>query len=115
MTQTFLEPVNVVPMDQYNQELVANVHPPNWVNPEPALKLYNISNARKRKGSSSGSVTSSSIAICWTLPLPSILNQSVSFVLSNWWIATIAVRTQALQVNPQIADAYLGRGIARHY
>ena len=28
--------VIVPPMDQYNQELVNNVHPPDWVNPEPA-------------------------------------------------------------------------------
>ena len=31
----------LVPHDQYNQELEANVHPPDWVNPEPAA-LYNL-------------------------------------------------------------------------
>lgn len=28
--------VTITPMDQYNQELLANVHPPNWANPQPA-------------------------------------------------------------------------------
>lgn len=28
--------VMVPPMDQYNQELINNVHPPDWVNPDPA-------------------------------------------------------------------------------
>ena len=31
----------IVPNDEYNQELVANVHPSEWVNPEPAGR-YNI-------------------------------------------------------------------------
>jgi len=31
----------VQPADEYNQQLVANVHPPNWVNPEPAER-YNL-------------------------------------------------------------------------
>ncbi len=31
----------VLPMDQFNEELVNNVHPPQWVNPEP-IKKYNI-------------------------------------------------------------------------
>lgn len=31
----------VLPHDEYNQQLVANVHPPDWVNPEPAGR-YNI-------------------------------------------------------------------------
>lgn len=31
----------VLPHDEYNQQLVANVHPPDWVNPEPAAR-YNI-------------------------------------------------------------------------
>ncbi|MGZ9149083.1 MAG: FAD-dependent oxidoreductase, partial [Candidatus Deferrimicrobiaceae bacterium] len=26
----------VLPEDRYNEELVANVHPPEWRNPEPA-------------------------------------------------------------------------------
>src|SRR5262245_14317326 len=33
--------VQVPPPDAYNQELVANVHPPDWVNPEPAAR-YNL-------------------------------------------------------------------------
>ncbi|RMG55297.1 MAG: FAD-binding protein, partial [Acidobacteria bacterium] len=32
---------DVRPKDEYNAELVANVHPPNWVNPEPAGR-YNL-------------------------------------------------------------------------
>ena len=31
-----VEPVNISPMDEYNQTLVSNVHPPNWTNPQPA-------------------------------------------------------------------------------
>ena len=34
-------PVEMLPMDQFNQELVNNVHPPQWVNPEPTGR-YNI-------------------------------------------------------------------------
>lgn len=34
-------PVEVHPMDQFNQELVNNVHPPHWVNPEPSGR-YNM-------------------------------------------------------------------------
>lgn len=33
--------VTVLPMDQYNQELIDHLHPPNWVNPEPA-PCYNL-------------------------------------------------------------------------
>ncbi len=29
------ESVEVQPYDQYNQTLLANVHPADWVNPEP--------------------------------------------------------------------------------
>jgi pyruvate/2-oxoglutarate dehydrogenase complex dihydrolipoamide dehydrogenase (E3) component/uncharacterized membrane protein YdjX (TVP38/TMEM64 family) len=29
-------PLHVLPDDEYNRELVSNVHPGNWVNPEPA-------------------------------------------------------------------------------
>ena len=29
------DPVTVLPNDEHNQKLVANVHPPTWVNPEP--------------------------------------------------------------------------------
>lgn len=36
-----IQPVTVSPMDRYNQELVDNLHPPNWVNPEP-LACYNL-------------------------------------------------------------------------
>ncbi len=28
--------VTIVPMDKYNQELLANVHPPDWTNPTPS-------------------------------------------------------------------------------
>jgi pyruvate/2-oxoglutarate dehydrogenase complex dihydrolipoamide dehydrogenase (E3) component len=31
----------VLPGDEYNRELVANVHPPDWINPEPAPR-YNL-------------------------------------------------------------------------
>jgi hypothetical protein len=34
-------PVEVSPCDVYNQSLVANVRPPDWVNPEPAPR-YNL-------------------------------------------------------------------------
>lgn len=30
------ERVTVLPMDEYNQQLVSHVHPPDWVNPKPA-------------------------------------------------------------------------------
>ncbi|MCG8367752.1 MAG: mercuric reductase [Pseudanabaenales cyanobacterium] len=36
MAQSALRSVTVPPMDTYNQKLVANVHPPDWVNPKPA-------------------------------------------------------------------------------
>jgi pyruvate/2-oxoglutarate dehydrogenase complex dihydrolipoamide dehydrogenase (E3) component len=36
MSNSAFEGVNVSPMDEYNQTLVSNVHPPNWVNPQPA-------------------------------------------------------------------------------
>lgn len=35
MTQAVREPVTVTPMDEHNTRLVANVHPPDWVNPTP--------------------------------------------------------------------------------
>lgn len=41
MTQSSTQPVIVQPMDRYNQTLVANLHPPDWVNPEPA-PVYNL-------------------------------------------------------------------------
>ena len=34
-------PAPVLPDDRFNQELVANVHPPDWKNPEPADR-YNL-------------------------------------------------------------------------
>src|SRR5207245_9909887 len=34
-------PVDVLPHDAHNQRLVGNVHPPDWVNPEPAER-YNL-------------------------------------------------------------------------
>jgi pyruvate/2-oxoglutarate dehydrogenase complex dihydrolipoamide dehydrogenase (E3) component len=36
-----VEPVTVLPDDAHNQALVANAHPGNWVNPEPAAR-YNL-------------------------------------------------------------------------
>jgi pyruvate/2-oxoglutarate dehydrogenase complex dihydrolipoamide dehydrogenase (E3) component len=33
--------VEVFPKDEYNEQLLANVHPPDWVNPEPAPR-YNL-------------------------------------------------------------------------
>jgi pyruvate/2-oxoglutarate dehydrogenase complex dihydrolipoamide dehydrogenase (E3) component len=34
------DPVHVPPDDAYNRALVANVHPPDWVNPEPAERYH---------------------------------------------------------------------------
>ncbi|MBD2250104.1 mercuric reductase [Nostoc parmelioides] len=36
MSNSELDRVIVRPVDEYNQKLVAHVHPPNWVNPQPA-------------------------------------------------------------------------------
>jgi pyruvate/2-oxoglutarate dehydrogenase complex dihydrolipoamide dehydrogenase (E3) component len=36
MSQSAFQRVNVPPMDEYNQTLVSQVHPPDWVNPAPA-------------------------------------------------------------------------------
>lgn len=36
MSNGEFERIAVLPMDEYNQRLVANVHPENWVNPQPA-------------------------------------------------------------------------------
>ena len=41
MTPPQANPVVVPPMDDHNQALVSNVHPPDWVNPEPAPR-YNL-------------------------------------------------------------------------
>ncbi|HTY23140.1 MAG TPA: FAD-containing oxidoreductase [Desulfomonilaceae bacterium] len=38
---TFSETVDVLPHDELNAKLVANLHPPDWVNPEPAER-YNL-------------------------------------------------------------------------
>jgi len=35
MTNSAVEAVTVLPMDEYNQQLVSSVHPSDWVNPEP--------------------------------------------------------------------------------
>ncbi len=35
------EPVELAPMDAFNQQLINNVHPPEWVNPEPTGR-YNL-------------------------------------------------------------------------
>jgi len=34
-------PVEIAPMDEFNQQLINNVHPPEWVNPEPTGR-YNL-------------------------------------------------------------------------
>jgi pyruvate/2-oxoglutarate dehydrogenase complex dihydrolipoamide dehydrogenase (E3) component len=36
MTNSKLERIIVRPVDEYNQTLLSHVHPPDWVNPEPA-------------------------------------------------------------------------------
>ena len=41
MSDSETNSVAVPPMDHHNQTLVANVHPPGWVNPEPATR-YNL-------------------------------------------------------------------------
>jgi pyruvate/2-oxoglutarate dehydrogenase complex dihydrolipoamide dehydrogenase (E3) component len=33
--------INILPMDEYNQQLIAAVHPPNWINPIPK-PLYDL-------------------------------------------------------------------------
>jgi pyruvate/2-oxoglutarate dehydrogenase complex dihydrolipoamide dehydrogenase (E3) component len=35
-----LEPALIEPQDEHNLRLVANVHPPDWVNPEPAPRYH---------------------------------------------------------------------------
>ncbi len=30
-----METALITPLDEFNQALLANVHPPGWVNPEP--------------------------------------------------------------------------------
>jgi dihydrolipoamide dehydrogenase len=41
MSQPVAEPVNILPMDRYNQELIKYLHPPDWINPEP-IDRYNL-------------------------------------------------------------------------
>jgi dihydrolipoamide dehydrogenase len=41
MTSSEIPPVNVPPMDEYNQKLVENLHPKNWQNPQPQ-NCYNL-------------------------------------------------------------------------
>ncbi|MDF5726321.1 MAG: mercuric reductase [Rhizonema sp. PD37] len=41
MTKPVIKPITVPPMDRYNQQLIDNLHPPSWVNPEPA-SCYNL-------------------------------------------------------------------------
>lgn len=41
MSQSVDEPVIVTPVDEYNQTLVYNLHPSDWVNPKPAPR-YNL-------------------------------------------------------------------------
>lgn len=41
MPAAVANPVIVPPMDAHNKALVSNVHPPDWVNPEPASR-YNL-------------------------------------------------------------------------
>ena len=42
-------PAPIEPLDEYNRELLANVHPPDWVNPEPAPR-YQPGGDRRRHG-----------------------------------------------------------------
>jgi len=41
MSQTTFEPLTVSPMDESNQWLLSQVHPPDWVNPDPQ-SLYDL-------------------------------------------------------------------------
>jgi len=41
LSKPIAEDVKVPPMDVHNQTLVSNVHPPDWVNPQPAPR-YNL-------------------------------------------------------------------------
>ncbi|WP_414527286.1 mercuric reductase [Nodularia chucula] len=36
MSNSGFEKVTLPPMDEYNQQLISHVHPPDWVNPQPA-------------------------------------------------------------------------------
>jgi len=48
--------VRVEPFDQYNRELVANVHPPGWVNPEPKPRYHLVVIGAGTAGLVSGSI-----------------------------------------------------------
>ena len=50
-TQAEYAPVRLMPDDEHNQALVANVHPPAWRNPEPAGATTSSSSAPVRPGS----------------------------------------------------------------
>jgi pyruvate/2-oxoglutarate dehydrogenase complex dihydrolipoamide dehydrogenase (E3) component len=41
MSQSKVDRVTVPPMDEHNQKLVSYLHPPDWVNPQPASR-YNL-------------------------------------------------------------------------
>lgn len=41
MSPQAIADLNVLPLDDYNQKLIGNVHPPDWVNPTPAA-LYDL-------------------------------------------------------------------------
>lgn len=41
MSQSKVERITVPPMDEHNQKLVSYLHPPDWVNPQPASS-YNL-------------------------------------------------------------------------
>lgn len=41
MSNAEAQRITVRPMDEYNQKLVSAVHPPNWINPEPA-EIYDL-------------------------------------------------------------------------
>ncbi|MBD1852118.1 mercuric reductase [Leptolyngbya sp. FACHB-711] len=38
VSNSFRSPVPIAPLDQYNQRLVERLHPPDWINPEPARR-----------------------------------------------------------------------------
>jgi len=42
MSEPTQAPSPVEPLDEFNRELLANVHPPDWVNPEPAARYHMV-------------------------------------------------------------------------
>lgn len=42
MTSSAFQNVTPLPHDRYNQDLVAHVHPPDWVNPQPPAATYDL-------------------------------------------------------------------------